>query len=110
MREATTMADAMRMALEALLRKAQMEHDADFLRDGVRVLGEALMELEVTQYVGADRHERTPERTGQRNGYREREWDTRVGTIDLRVPRERDGSYFPRLLDPRKRGERALVA
>src|SRR3989304_1144979 len=46
----------------------------------------------------------------QRNGYRERAWDTRVGTIDLRVPRARDGSYFPSLLDPRKRAERALVA
>jgi transposase-like protein len=103
------MADEMRMALETLLRKAQMEHDADFLRDGVRVLSEALMELEVTQYVGAERHERTPERTGQRNGYREREWDTRVGTIELRVPRVRDGGYFPSLLDPRRRAERALV-
>jgi transposase-like protein len=103
------MADEMRMALETLLRKAEMEHDADFLRDGVRVLSEALMELEVTQYVGADRHERTPERTGQRNGYREREWDTRVGTIELRVPRVRDGGYFPSLLDPRRRAERALV-
>src|SRR3954469_3493893 len=104
------MADEMRMALETLLRKAQMEHDADFLRDGMRGLSEALMELEVTRHVGAERHERTPERTGQRNGYREREWDTRVGTIELRVPRVRDGSYFPSLLDPRKRGERALVA
>ena len=46
----------------------------------------------------------------QRNGYRERAWDTRVGTIDLRVPRARDGSYFPSLLEPRKRAERALVA
>jgi putative transposase len=110
MRETTAMADEMRMALETLLRKAQMEHDADFLRDGVRVLGEALMELEVTQYVGAERHARTPERTGQRNGYREREWDTRVGTIELRVPRVRDGGYFPSLLDPRRRAERALVA
>ena len=103
------MADEMRMALETLLRKAQMEHDADFLREGARVLGEALMELEVTQYVGAERHERTPDRTGQRNGYREREWDTRVGTIELRVPRARDGGYFPSLLDPRRRAERALV-
>ena len=87
------MADEMRMALEALLRKA-----------------EALMELEVTRHVGAERHERTAERVGQRNGYREREWDTRVGTIELWVPRVRDGSYFPSLLDPRKRAERALVA
>src|SRR5215212_6044193 len=99
------MADEMRMALETLLRKAQMEHDADFLRDGLRVLSEALMELEVTQYVGAERPERTPER----NGYREREWDTRVGTLELRVPRVRDGGYFPSLLDPRRRAERALV-
>jgi transposase-like protein len=104
------MADEMRMALEALLRKAQVEQDAGFLRDGLRVLSEALMELEVTQYVGAERHARTPGRTGQRNGYREREWDTRVGTIELRVPRVRDGGYFPSLLDPRRRAERALVA
>ena len=104
------MADEMRMALDALLCKAQAGGDVDFLREGVRVLSEALMELEVTRHVGAERHERTPERTGQRNGYREREWDTRVGTVELRVPRVRDGSYFPSLLDPRKRAERALVA
>ena len=104
------MADDLRMALQALLRKAELEQDADFLRDGVRVLSEALMELEVTQHLGAARHERTAERTGQRNGYRERPWDTRVGTVDLRVPRVRDGSYFPSLLEPRKRAERALVA
>jgi transposase-like protein len=66
--------------------------------------------LEVSQHLGAERHERTPERTGQRNGYRERPWDTRVGTIPLRVPRVRDGSYFPALLEPRRRAERALVA
>jgi len=104
------MADEMRMALETLLRKADVEGDVDFLREGARVFSEALMELEVTRHIGAERHERTAERTGQRNGYREREWDTRVGTIELRVPRVRDGSYFPSLLDPRKRGERALVA
>jgi transposase-like protein len=104
------MADELRMALLDLLRKAELDGDADFLRDGVQVLGQALMELEVSQYLGAERHERTPARTGQRNGYRERSWDTRVGTIELRVPRARDGSYFPSLLEPRKRAERALVA
>jgi transposase-like protein len=104
------MADELRMALLELLRKAELEKDADFLRDGVQVLGQALMEMEVSQYLGAERHERTPARTGQRNGYRERTWDTRVGTIELRVPRARDGSYFPSLLEPRKRAERALVA
>ena len=104
------MAQDLSMALTELLRKAELERDADFLREGVRVLSQALMELEVTQHLGADRHERTPLRTGQRNGYREREWDTRVGTIELQVPRVRDGSFFPTLLDPRKRAERALVA
>ena len=104
------MADELRMALAELLRKAELERDADFLREGVRVLSQALMELEITQHVGAERHERTPERTGQRNGYRERTWDTRVGSLELRVPRVRDGSFFPSLLEPRKRAERALVA
>jgi putative transposase len=104
------MADDLRMALQTLLGKTDLESDADFLREGVRVLSQALMELEVEQHVGAARHERTAERTGQRNGYRERAWDTRVGTVDLRVPRVRDGSYFPSLLEQRKRAERALVA
>ncbi len=104
------MTDALRIALSDLLRKAQMEEDADFLREGVRVFAQAVMELEVTQQVGAERHARTGTRTGQRNGYRERAWDTRVGTIDLQVPRVRDGGYFPALLDPRRRAERALTA
>ncbi len=104
------MADELRMALTELLRKAQAEEGADFLREGARVLAQALMELEVAQHVGAERHQRTAERTGQRNGYRERAWDTRVGTLPLRVPRVRDGSFFPSLLEPRTRGERALVA
>jgi transposase-like protein len=104
------MADDVRMALMELLRKAAAEPGEDVVREGVRVLAQALMELEVEQHVGAERHERTPERTGQRNGYRDRPWDTRVGSVDLRVPRVRDGSYFPALLEPRKRTERALLA
>ncbi len=104
------MTDELSMALEELLRKAQLSEDVDFLREGVRVFSQALMELEVTQHVGAGRHERTSGRTGQRNGYRERQWDTRVGSMQLRVPRVRDGSYFPSLLEPRRRAERALVA
>jgi transposase-like protein len=83
---------------------------ADFLREGVRVLAEELMEMELAEHLGAERHERTTERTGYRNGYRERPWDTRVGTIELQVPRVRDGSFFPSLLEPRRRAERALVA
>ena len=68
------------------------------------------MELEVAEQLGAERHERTAERSGYRNGYRERAWDTRVGTIELQVPRVRDGSFFPSLLEPRRRAERALVS
>jgi transposase-like protein len=67
------------------------------------------MELEVTQHVGAEPYERTEGRRGQRNGTRDRTWDTRVGTIELKVPRVRDSSFFPSLLDPRTRAERALV-
>jgi putative transposase len=104
------MADELRMALEELVRKAQLERDTDFLREGVRVLSQALMETEVNHHLGAERYQRTAGRKGQRNGYRERTWDTRVGTIDLQVPRVRDGTYFPSLLDPRRRAERALVA
>ena len=104
------MADETSMALDELVRKAQLSDDVDFLRDGVRALAQALMEVEVTQHVGAGRYERSPERKGERNGTRERRWDTRVGSLTLSVPRVRDGSYFPSLLEPRRRAERALVA
>ena len=103
------MAEELRMAIVEVLRKAGVEQ-ADFLREGVRVLAQELMELEVGQQLGAERHERTSERNGYRNGYRERPWDTRVGTIELQVPRVRDGSFFPSLLEPRRRAERALVS
>src|SRR5712691_5008504 len=103
------MADELRLALTEVLRKAGVEQ-ADFLREGVRVLAQELMEMELAEHVAAERHERTPERNGYRNGYRERPWDTRVGTIELQVPRVRDGSFFPSLLEPRRRAERALVA
>ena len=104
------MADELRIGLSELLRKARMEYDADFLKESVRVLSQALMEMEVEEHVGAARHERSPGRVGQRNGYRQRNWDTRVGTVELKVPRVRDGGYFPSLLEPRRRAERALSA
>jgi putative transposase len=104
------MADELRIGLAELLRKAQMEHDADFLKEGVRALSQAIMEMEVEQHTSATRHERTEGRSGHRNGYRERTWDTRTGAIELKVPRVRDGSYFPSLLEPRRRAERALSA
>ena len=108
--EYTTMADELRIGLKELLRKAQLEGDAGFLREGVRALSEAIMEMEVEDHIGAARHERTLGRTGQRNGYRQRIWDTRVGAVELKVPRVRDSSYFPSLLEPRRRAERALSA
>jgi putative transposase len=104
------MAETLSMALAELLRKSDAEPDIDTLREGVRVMTQALMELEVAQHLGAERYQRSPERQGERNGYRDRDWDTRVGTLELRVPRVRDGSFFPGLLEPRKRAERALVA
>jgi putative transposase len=104
------MAEELRKTLEGLLRKAGLWLDEDVLKEGIRLFSQALMELEVEEHLGAGRYERIAERAGYRNGYREREWDTRVGTIDLKVPRVRDGSSFPSLLDPRKRAERALVS
>ena len=81
------MADNLSMALAELLRKADAEPDVDTLREGVRVMTQALMELEVAQHLGAERYQRSPERHGERNGYRDRNWDPRVGTLELRVPR-----------------------
>ena len=104
------MADELRIGLQEFSRKARMEHDTDFLRAGVRVHSQTLMEMEVEEHVGASRHERSPGHAGRRNGYRERAWDTRVGPVELKVLRVRDGGYFPSLLKPRRRTERALAA
>jgi putative transposase len=98
------------MAFTEFLRKIGKEEDMDFLREGVQVLTQALMELEISQQVGAGRYEHSGERTTYRNGYRDRLWQTRVGDIELRVPKVRDGSYFPSFLEPRRRPEQALLA
>ena len=68
----------------------------------------SLMELEVAQHLGADKYERSTNRTGERNGYRDRQWDTRVGSIELRVPRVRDGGWPRRLARPRLVGHAAM--
>ena len=100
-----------RMAVLDMLRKATVDGDADVLREGVRVLAEALMEVELTALTGGPKGERDPERRlTNRNGYRERRWDTRVGTIARAIPKVRDGSYFPSLLEPRRPAERALLS
>lgn len=98
-----------RMTLLELLRKAGAERDVDFLREGMKALTEAIMDLEVKEKTGAGLYERNPKRATYRNGYREREWDTRAGTIPLQIPRIRNGSYFPSLLEPRRRAEQALL-
>src|SRR5216683_5827461 len=99
-----------RMALLDLLRKDEQGADPQFLRDGLRLLAQELMDAEVTEAIGAAPYERTDKRVTSRNGVREREWDTRVGTIELAIPKLRQGSYFPSLLEPRRRHERALLA
>ncbi len=87
-----------RMAMLDTVCKAIADGDVDFLCEGVRVLAQAVMEAEVTELTGVPKGARDPEaRRDHRNGYRERRWDTRVGTIDLAVPRVRDGSYVPSL-------------
>jgi len=99
-----------RMSLLELLRKSGSDGDVDFLKEALNVLVHSLMEAEVAAQIGAERYERNTERTNQRNGYRQREWHTRVGTLDLSIPKLRKGSYFPSLLEPRKRAEKALLS
>jgi putative transposase len=98
-----------RMALVDVLRKGE-DPQADFLHEGVRWLVQELMEAEVSTQIGAGRYERSGERTTQRNGDRTRPRDTRVGTLELAIPKLRSGSYFPGWLEARKRGEQALIS
>jgi putative transposase len=98
------------MALMELMRKHNLEMDGDFLREAVQLLMQRLIELEASEQIGAGRYERTASRQTQRNGYRPRSWETRVGEVPLRIPKLRQGTYFPSLLEPRKRSEEALLA
>jgi putative transposase len=84
--------------------------EGDFLREAVQRFAQFLMESEVSERVGAARYERTEDRVTQRNGYRDRAWETRAGAVALRIPKLREGSYFPGFLEPRRRSERALVS
>ena len=77
------MASMDKIALLELIRKIGLDGDVDFLREGLKVLTQAIMEAEVSEWVGAERFERSKERKNYRNGYRSREWDTRVGTISF---------------------------
>src|SRR5258708_37019817 len=91
-----------RMALLDLLHKDEQGADPQFLRDGVRLLAQELMDPEVTEAIGAAPYERTDKRMTSRNGVREREWDTRVGTIELPIPKLRQGEPFPSWPRPRR--------
>ena len=95
------------MTLSELLAKSG---DGDFLRTVAEAVLQILMEADVEGLIGASRHERSAERLNYRNGYRDRTLDTRLGPLQLRIPKLRQGSYFPPFLEPRKTAERALVA
>src|SRR4030088_1417607 len=96
-----------KIALRALLEKGS---DATFLREMIGFAAQRLMELETDSVCGAGHGERSADRRNQRNGYRERDWETRAGTVELRIPKLRKGSYFPGFLEPRRTAEKALTA
>jgi transposase-like protein len=98
------------MTAAQLADKLLASEHADVLRESVTWMVEQFMDAEVAAQIGAEHGERTSERLTHRNGYRSRTWDTRVGEIELAIPRLRQGSYFPSFLEPRRRAEQALVA
>ncbi len=105
------MAGQERMATEEVVRRVLVDEHADVLREALQLLVRELMEVEVSELVGAELGERRPDdRATHRNGYRPRRWDTRAGEIELQIPKLRQGSYFPGFLKPRKRSEQALVS
>ena len=105
------MADRPRMTAAQLVDKLLASDHADVLRESIAWLVAELMDAEVATRIGAELGERAPDRrTTQRNGYRLRTWDTRVGQLELAIPKLRQGSYFPGFLEPRRRAEQALVA
>src|SRR6516225_2582973 len=96
-----------KISLQSLLEK---NSDASLLREMIGFAAQRLMELEVETLCGAAHGERSDGRTNQRNGFRDRDWETRAGTVELRIPKLRKGSYFPGFLEPRRTAEKALTA
>jgi putative transposase len=104
------MAGMDRMTIAEVVREVLRDEHADVIRESVRAVAQELMEVEISELIGAERGERTEDRATHRNGYRPRRWDTRAGEIELQIPKIRQGSYFPSFLQPRKRSEQALVS
>ena len=105
------MAGRDRMTIEEVVREVLRDEHADVIRESVRAVAQEIMEVEVSELIGAEHGERRPEdRATHRHGYRARRWDTRAGEIELQIPKIRQGSYFPSILQPRKRSEQALVS
>ena len=97
-------------ATMALAELAEKGADVDMLRQMVQFAAQRLMEMEAETLCGAGYDEKNPERINSRNGYRERAWETRAGSVELRVPKLRQGSYYPAFLEPRRTAEKALAA
>src|SRR2546429_2673253 len=111
MRGDTTMAEGQRMTTAELVAKVMAGEHGDCVREAVALIAHGVMEAEVSLEVGAELGEVSPARVTHRNGYRPRPWETRVGEIELLIPRKRQGpAYFPSFLEPRRRSEQAIVA
>jgi putative transposase len=105
------MAEEARMTVAEVVAKVLAGEQGDFVREAVAIVARELMEAEVSAEIGAGRGEVSVERLTHRNGYRPRGWETRVGEIELAIPRKRSGAvYFPSFLEPRRRSEQAIVA
>ncbi len=96
--------------LHEYLRNIGADGDSDLLQEAAALVMRLLMEAEISTRIGAERYERSATREGHRNGYRERNWETRVGDVRLRIPKLRQGTYYPSFLEPRRPAERALIA
>ena len=94
----------------ALAELAEKGADADLLREMIQYVAQRLMDMDVEGLCSAAYGERSAERVNSRNGYRDRQWDTRAGSVDLKIPKLRKGSYFPGFLEPRRTAEKALAA
>ncbi len=102
--------DRVECSITEYLGRAGVDWNGDLAREGMTLLPQVLMDREVSQQIGAGRHERSTERRTYRNGFREGIWETRVGEIPLQIPKLRRGSTYPSFLEPRRRAERALLA